>query len=276
VPVRSDLLTIGEIARLSGLTTKALRHYDSVGVLRPVEIDEGNGYRFYSRGQADQARQIRLLRELEFPLEEIRRILDDPESEDAVARIAAHRRRVGARLTQLQTAFYFLGKLIERKEINGTVPKRPTSISVEPEIRKKIASDLFNYVWTLLEKEDRSEREDDLMIDAAHASRFFWEEIGEPVNHARGEWQISRVYATLDRAEPALFHARRCLEICEEHGIGDFDLAYAYEALARAHGVAGEADAAVRYEAKARTAAERVEERDDRDLVVSDLETLPR
>jgi hypothetical protein len=155
------------------------------------------------------------------------------------------------------------------------MPARPTTISVEPELQKQIGIELFNYVWTLLEKEDRSARESDRMVDAAHASRLFWEEVGEPVNHARGEWQISRAYATVDRAEPALHHAQRCLELCEEHGIGDFDLAYAYEALARAHGIAGETERAARYKRQAREAGARIAERDDRDLLFGDLETLP-
>jgi hypothetical protein len=156
------------------------------------------------------------------------------------------------------------------------VPARPTSVPLEPALRRKLAVDLFNYTWTLLEKPARSERENDLMIDAAHASRFFWETVGEPVNHARGEWQISRVYAMVGRAEPALHHAQRCLEICERHGIADFDLAYAYEALARANAVAGQADAARRYEKQARGAAELVADDEDRAHVFSDLETLPR
>jgi DNA-binding transcriptional MerR regulator len=271
---RVDYLTIGQLARLSGLTTKALRHYDSVGVLRPVEVDEDTGYRFYEREQVEHARQIRMLRELELPLDEIRRILADPDSAAARARVAAHRRRIGARLTELQTIYYFLGKLLEGKEADQAMPIRPTSVSLEPELHRKVAVDLFNYTWTLLEKPDRSERESDRMIDAAHASRFFWEEIGEPVNHARGEWQISRAYATAARAEPALYHAQRCLEICEEHGIGDFDLAYAYEALARAHALAGEAETAARYERQAREAGERIAEEDDRELFESDLATL--
>jgi hypothetical protein len=162
------------------------------------------------------------------------------------------------------------------KEINDVMPIRPTSVSLEPDTQRKLASELFNYTWTLLEKGDRTERESDLMIDAAHASRFFWEEIGQPVNHARGEWQISRVYATVDRAEPALVHAQRCLEICEENGIGDFDLAYAFETLARAHGIAGERDTAARYEAQSRDASERVADDDDRERLLNDLAALPR
>ena len=73
MPVPDDLLTIGRVARLSGLTTKALRHYDRVGVLRPAEVAGTSGYRLYRREQVEQARQIRILRELELPLDENRR-----------------------------------------------------------------------------------------------------------------------------------------------------------------------------------------------------------
>jgi len=270
-----DRLTIGQVARLSGLTTRALRHYDKLGVLRPAEVDGENRYRLYGRDQVETARQVRVLRELEVPLDEVRRIVADPDSEDAARRIAAHRARIEARLTELRTTYYFLGKLAGGQEIEDVMPIRPASVSLEPALQRKTAADLFNYTWTLLEKADRTERETDLMVHAAHASRFLWEDIGEPVNHARGEWQISRVYSVADRPEPALHHARRCLQIVEEHGVGDFDLACAYEALARAHATAGEREAAARYEALGREAAARIEEADDRELVVSDLDSLP-
>jgi DNA-binding transcriptional MerR regulator len=275
VPPAPDHLTIGRFARLSGLTPRALRHYDKLGVLRPAEVDDGNGYRLYERGQLEAARQIRVLRELEVPLDEVRRIVADPDSDDAARRIAAHRARVEARLAELRTAYYFLGRIAGGEEIEDAMPIRPTSVSLEPTLQRKTAADLFNYTWTLLEKPDRTERETDLMVHAAHASRFMWEDIGEPVNHARGEWQIARVYAVADRPEPALHHAQRCLAIVEEHGVGDFDLACAYEALARAHATAGEGDAAARYEALGREAASRIADADDRELVVSDLDTLP-
>jgi DNA-binding transcriptional MerR regulator len=275
VPAAPDRLTIGQIARLSGLTTRALRHYDKLGVLRPEDIGDGNGYRLYGRDQVETARHIRILRDLEVPLDEIRRILADPSSDDATRRIAAHRARIEARLNELRTAHYFLGQLAGGKEIDDVMPLRPASISLDPQNRRKAAVDLFNHTWTLLEKADRTERETDLMVHAAHASRFMWEDVGEPLHHARGEWQIARVYAVVDRPEPALHHAQRCLQIVEEHGIGDFDLACAYEALARAHATAGEREAAARYEALGREAAARIEETDERDLVLGDLDTLP-
>src|SRR3954462_619402 len=155
------------------------------------------------------------------------------------------------------------------------MPIRPTTVSLEPALQRKTAADLFNYTWTLLEKADRTERETDLMVHAAHASRFMWEDIGEPVNHARGGGQLPRGSALAARPGPALHPARRCLQIVEEHGVGDFDLACAYEALARAHATAAERGPAARHEAHGREAAARIADADDRELVISDLDTLP-
>jgi hypothetical protein len=140
---------------------------------------------------------------------------------------------------------------------------------------RKFAVDLFNQVWQLLEKPARTVEDDDQMLHAAHASRYHWGEVGAAVNWARGEWQVSRVYAVLKRPEPALYHARRCLEICQANAIGDFDLAYAYEALARALALAGSRDECQKYIALAREAGDKIEEKDDKDLFFGDLETVP-
>jgi DNA-binding transcriptional MerR regulator len=70
------LLTIGQFARASGLTAKALRHYDSAGVLEPAVVEPGSGYRRYRADQLARARLVRRLRDLELPLVEVRRLLD--------------------------------------------------------------------------------------------------------------------------------------------------------------------------------------------------------
>ena len=151
----------------------------------------------------------------------------------------------------------------------------PESVAIEADVQRSLAADLFNYCWDLIEKEDRSDRETDLMIDAAHASRFFWEAVGEPVNHARGEWQISRAYAVAGRPEPSLHHAKRSLEICEANGIGDFDLAYAHEAMARAYAVAGEGSKSAEWAEKARRVLPEIADEDDRVQLLEDLTSIP-
>jgi hypothetical protein len=151
-------------------------------------------------------------------------------------------------------------------------PQTPQSGGAD---ERRMAIDLFNGVWRLLEKEDRSVEDDDLMLHMAHASRYHWGQVGAPANFSRGEWQCARVYSVLGRAEPAIYHARRGLEICQAYGIGDWDLAYAYESLARAHAVAGDKEQARTWTEQALAAAEDIAEDEDRELVRSDLESIP-
>ena len=73
-----DVMTIGEIARSTGLSVRALRHYDRIGLLKPAAVTVA-GYRLYDGAALERLQQILLFRELEFPLKEIRAILDRPD-----------------------------------------------------------------------------------------------------------------------------------------------------------------------------------------------------
>ena len=153
---------------------------------------------------------------------------------------------------------------------------QPASAAVPPEQRRRLAADLFNLVWALLGTPDRSPAQDDEMIHAAHASRYHWGEVGTVANLGRGEWQISRVYATLGRPEPALHHAERCLAYIEPAvDTEDWDLPFAYEALARAYAIAGGQYESRRYEKLARNAAEKIADPESQDMLLADLATLP-
>lgn len=133
---------------------------------------------------------------------------------------------------------------------------------------------LFNQTWDLLGKKERTKEEDLKMIHSAHASRYHWGEIGTPLEFERGEWQISRVYSVLGRSEPALYHAQLCLSICKENDIGDFDLAFAYEALARAYAVADDKSNSDEYFAKAREAGEKIEDQGNRNYFLGELNSI--
>ncbi|MCK4576016.1 hypothetical protein KAU34_06390 [candidate division WOR-3 bacterium] len=143
------------------------------------------------------------------------------------------------------------------------------------ECHKRFAVEMFNLVWSLHDKKNRTKEEDDKMVHAAHASRFHWGEIGTAVNLERGEWQISRVYAILDRAQSALYHAKRCLEICEENKIGDWDIAFAYEGMARSYAVAGKKTECEKYIKLAEEAGKQIKEKGDKDLFFSEIKTVP-
>ena len=148
-------------------------------------------------------------------------------------------------------------------------------VTLEADAETSLAASLFNGVWTLLENPGRTADDDLLMVHMAHASRYHWGRVGTAVNIVRGEWQCSRVYATLGRGEPALFHAQRALAICEANGIGDFDLAFCYEALARAHAVAGDSDEARRWQQRGLALVNDVDDDEHRELLLADLASVP-
>jgi len=150
-----------------------------------------------------------------------------------------------------------------------------TDPGLDAATHRQVGIALFNHTWTLLELDSRTREQVDEMIHSAHASAYHWMQVGTAANRARSEWQCSRVYAVVGRAEPAIWHGRRCLEICEREGIGDWDLGFAYESLARAHAVAGDAAESRRWLEQARSAAAEIAEDGNRQLLLADLETIP-
>jgi protein phosphatase len=90
-----ELLTIGEFARASRLSAKALRLYDELGLLRPVVVDPANGYRRYAPDQLERARLVAWLRRVGMPLAEIAHVVELPAG-DAAGAVQEYWRRVEA------------------------------------------------------------------------------------------------------------------------------------------------------------------------------------
>jgi hypothetical protein len=148
---------------------------------------------------------------------------------------------------------------------------------LDPAVHRAEAVALFNAVWEMLDDDDRTNEQADQMVHAAHASRWHWSQAGELAGDqqlAVGEWQCSRVYSVLGRGEPAIHHGQASLAICESAGLGDWVIAAAYEALARAHAVAGDADRARTFLARGRDAVAAIAEAEDREVIESDLNAL--
>lgn len=106
------MLTIGRFADATGLTAKALRHYDEIGLLRPARVDPDNGYRYYDTNQIEDAVTIRRLRALELPLDEIRVLLEG-DGETVRDRLAAHGYRVAEEAWDKQLLHLELNALVE-------------------------------------------------------------------------------------------------------------------------------------------------------------------
>ena len=69
--------TVREVSHLTGVSVRTLHHYDAIGLLKPTRVTEA-GYRLYDDEALRRLQSILLLRELQFPLKEIKEILDSP------------------------------------------------------------------------------------------------------------------------------------------------------------------------------------------------------
>lgn len=92
-----------------------------------------------------------------------------------------------------------------------------------------------NSTWEMIEA-DRTPDNDEEMLRRAYASTYHWARAARrvPANEARGAWLLAKVQLLAGQPRLALRYADRCLELCKQHGLADFDLAYAHEARARA------------------------------------------
>ena len=129
-------------------------------------------------------------------------------------------------------------------------------------------------VWSLLAKADRSADEDHAMVLAAFASLYHWRVVGRAVHRQRGEWMIAHVFTVLGDVRPALAYAQRCIATTESYRdqMADFDLAYAYEGLARAHALAGHSAEASRFLAEALKAGAEILDPDSRSIFDGDVQ----
>jgi DNA-binding transcriptional MerR regulator/effector-binding domain-containing protein len=110
------LYSIGSFSRVTGLTVKTVRLYHEKGLLTPALVDAASGYRYFSERDVERARLIVALRRLEFPLAELKELLD--EQDDAggtLPFLEQQRRRIEERRARLGLAGRELDRLIARE-----------------------------------------------------------------------------------------------------------------------------------------------------------------
>ncbi|MGA5220480.1 MerR family transcriptional regulator [Streptomyces cinereoruber] len=105
--------SIAEVARMSKVTSRTLRHYDEIGLLPPAWTG-GNGHRYYEEADLLRLQQILLMRELGLGLREIRAVLDS--RLDQVAVLREHHRRLLAERDRLETLARTVGRTIAELE----------------------------------------------------------------------------------------------------------------------------------------------------------------
>jgi len=132
----------------------------------------------------------------------------------------------------------------------------------------------FNRAWDLIEQSARRPEEDRLMVALSLASIYHWQQRPDCTeqNLSIGYWQASRIQALLGNAAEARSHAEVCLSY--SGALSPFYLGYAFEALARAEAVAGNATLRDEFKERASALAGKLKDQHDRDQLLADLETI--
>src|SRR5690606_1876664 len=106
--------TVQKLAKLAGVSTRTLRYYDEIGILKPARINS-SGYRIYGQAEVDKLQQILFYRELGVQLESIKEILSSP-SFHAVNALKEHRAKLLEKRQQLDLLIANVDKTIASKE----------------------------------------------------------------------------------------------------------------------------------------------------------------
>ena len=128
------------------------------------------------------------------------------------------------------------------------------------------AIELNNTSWDWLEAEDYDAPSAERMLHAAHASCHHWLQVGGVANHARAECLVANVHAATGDGPGAIRHALRCVELTKANAkeMSDWDWAFAFDALARAHAASAENKQAGLVRMQAREYGEKIADKDDK------------
>ena len=95
--------TVKEVSKITGVSVRTLHHYDAIGLLKPTKVTEA-GYRMYDDTALSRLQNILLFRELQFPLKEIKEILDSPDFDPSEA--------IAQQIRLLELQYKHLGELL--------------------------------------------------------------------------------------------------------------------------------------------------------------------
>lgn len=148
---------------------------------------------------------------------------------------------------------------------------------LSPQLHHYLGIEMNMQTWNLIEKADRTAQDNNRMIAFAKASNYHWYKSPEwkPINEQRGFWLIARVYTILEVKEKAIEYAEKCLKLTQELDLKDFDLGYAYEAMARANALNNNEENYLKYKKLAIEASENIKENEDKKYFMMDFEKGP-
>ena len=124
--IKDQHLSLGRFAKTGQLSRKALRLYDQLGILVPDYVDPSTGYRYYSPDQLEKARFIRMLRGMEMPLADIRRVLAAPTVEQAIELVDECVRKFETRVVGVRRA---------AEKVTAYLKKEPVKMTFEISVK---------------------------------------------------------------------------------------------------------------------------------------------
>jgi DNA-binding transcriptional MerR regulator len=230
-------LTVGDFSRSTHLSVKTLRHYHEVGLLEPVAVNPGTGYRYYSAEQIPTAQVIRRLRDLEMPVGEIKAVLAAPDAAARNALIAAHLGRLEDELAQTRAAVESLRNLLQRPDGGSGIEHRSVPATPAAGIRAVVdRADIFPWWQGALGELRATVRAQRLNatgpLGGVYASELFQDDRGEATVFVPVEGSVRAIGRVAQVVIPPAE-----LAIIGHHGsLDDADLSYArLGAYATAH-----------------------------------------
>ncbi len=153
----------------------------------------------------------------------------------------------------------------------------PTDLSPEEIARSHRwhAIECNNLAWKFSDLASRTTRQDEEMLDAAHASAFHWTRVGTDLNAARAAMLLGHVHAALGLGRTALAYAQRSFDYLVAHDPPDWEAAFAHAILAHAAFAAGEKSLHQQHHASAGELGKAIADPEDREVFFKTFDLIP-
>jgi DNA-binding transcriptional MerR regulator len=196
--------TIGQVARMAGVSVRTLHHYDQIGLLKP-SARSAAGYRLYEEQDLLRLQQILFFKELDMPLREIGDVLDDP-GYDQVEALEQHRQLLQGRMERLARLLKTIDRTIERiTEDSMAITDAELYAGFTPEQAERYRREAREkYDPALVEESERRLRQmskaqwDSIKAEGDEVTRSMAALMGRPPGDAEVQQVVARHYAWIE------------------------------------------------------------------------------
>lgn len=226
------MYTVKAVAELAGISVRALHHYDEIGLLRPAEVSPA-GYRLYADSDLERLQQILFFRELDFSLQEIKRILEYPGFDRRQA-LLTHRQLLIEKQSRLQALVESIDHSIQAMEGVKTMSKeemfqpfdRAEAEKYREEAREKYGKEVVDESYRRVSKYSQKDwdavQEESNAINQCIAAHLGGDPAGPEVQAAVERWHRlinDRFYA----CSLEIFRGLGDLYVCDERFTAFYD-----------------------------------------------------